>query len=97
MLHGTTCTHGWTLLHTALIWATVLPEESKAMQRLRGMYHHLRAEDVAIFRGVLLDKWAIWGQEVMNAGTSCGSAVEVGRETGNGLYVQEVPIGPFRG
>jgi len=62
--------------------------------RLRGMYHHLRAEDMATFRGVLLDKLAIWGQEAMAVGTSCGSAVEVGGGTGNGLYVREVPICP---
>ena len=66
-------------------------------QRLQGMYHHQRGEDAAIFKGVHLDKLAVWGQDVRTANTSCGTVVEVGGGTVTGLYIREVPIGPFRG
>ena len=64
-------------------------------QRLQEMYHHLRGEDVAIFTGVLLNKLAVWGQDVRTAET-CSTVVEVGGGTATGPYIREVPIRPFK-
>ena len=65
-------------------------------QWLKGVFDHMKQEEFAMLRGMLVDKLAVFGEEARAAGISCRTVLEVGVVI-RSLYAREVPIGPFRG
>ena len=47
-------------------------------QRLKGVYNHMKLEEFAMLRGMLVDKLVVLGEEARAVGISCRTVLEVG-------------------